>query len=335
MTQPPTPPCDLPPLEGEHTAQEAGRLDACLRDLLQRSHKATRKLISTGKVSVNGERVDRWEHKVKAGDTLSVVMSAPNPKRKEALGAQLVYQDDAIAVLNKPAGLLSAPSLDEDEPSALIAAHRLCRGPRRPRVVHRLDKDTSGLLMFSRTLPATRVLQGALERHEVRRLYRCVVQGEMQGEGGYISSGLVRDAGRGRRGSAPKSRRHHPLGPPPAEREVEGKWALTRYRVIERTSATTALEVELFTGRTHQIRIHLAELGHPIVGEWVYAPRPKSGPRLALHAAALRLRHPFSGEDLLFEAPWPRDLSRLRPIPRAWRGEEPTLKRMKRSEEDT
>lgn len=304
----------LPP----YSVSEDGRLDVSLRAQTLLSHKATRKLISTGKVLVNGAVQLRWEYPVRAGDLVSVNMLAPNPKKGEAFGATILYQDDALAVLSKPAGLLSAPAPSSDEPSALVAASRLCRGPRRPRVVHRLDKDTSGLLIFARTVPATRVLQEALKQHQVRRLYRCVVQGEVRGAGGYISSGLVRDAGRGKRGSAKGSRRHHPLGVPPTEREVEGKWALTRYQVIARSPHATALEVELFTGRTHQIRIHLSELGYPILGEHVYAPCHKLAPRLALHAAALRFTHPFSGEELIFEAPWPEDLKRLKPLPESW-----------------
>jgi len=306
--------------EAQSTQQvtEDGRLDAAVRSLYERSHKGARKLISTGKVWVNGTPQLRWEYPVRPGDELSLQMSAPNPHRNESFGATVLYQDDAIAIVSKPAGLLSAPAPSSDEPSALVAANRLCRGPRRPRVVHRLDKDTSGLLIFARTVPAARALQEALEHHMVRRLYRCVVRGEVRGEGGYISSGLVRDAGRGRRGSAQGSRRHHPLGPPPPAREVEGKWALTRYRVVARGPQTTALEVELFTGRTHQIRVHLSELGHPIIGEYVYAPRERHAPRLALHAAALRFKHPFSQEELLFEAPWPDDLARLKPLPSAW-----------------
>lgn len=305
---------DITPYE----VTEDGRLDASLRAQSSLSHKATRKLISTGKVLVNGAPQSRWEFPVRPGDLISVDMLARNPKKDEAFGATVLFQDDAIAVLSKPAGLLSAPAPSSDEPSALVAVNRLCRGPRRPRVVHRLDKDTSGLLVFARTIPATRVLQDALQHHQVRRLYRCVVRGEVQGEGGYISSGLVRDAGRGRRGSYKGSRRHHPLGPPPSTREVEGKWALTRYRVVARSPHATALEVELFTGRTHQIRIHLMELGHPILGEYVYAPCRTLAPRLALHAAALRFKHPFSGEELLFEAPWPADLRGLKPLPSRW-----------------
>ena len=299
-------------------AEETGRLDAALRAQLSLTHKAARRLISTGKVSVNGALALKWEAKVRRGDAITVEMNAPNPKRSESLGAVLVFQDDAIAVINKPAGLLSAPGPDEDEPSALIAANRLCRGPRRPRVVHRLDKDTSGLLVFARTIPAARVIQQGLQAHAVRRLYRCVVRGVVQGEGAYISSGLVRDAGRGKRGSAEGTRRRHPLGPPPPYREVEGQWALTRYRVVARGEESTALEVELFTGRTHQIRIHLAEIGHPILGEWVYGPCRRLAPRLALHAARLLLPHPFTGEQVTFDAPWPDDLSSVYPRPEGW-----------------
>lgn len=297
---------------------EDTRLDTSLRTQYELSHKAARKLISTGKVYVNQVLQQRWEFHLQAGDQVSVLMNAANPKKNESLGATLIYQDDALAVLCKPSGLLSAPAPSSDEPNALVAVNRLCRGPRRPRVVHRLDKETSGLLIFARTLPATRIIQDALKHHQIRRLYRCIVQGEVKGEGGYISSGLVRDTGQGRRGSAKGSRRHHPLGIPPSPREVEGKWALTRYRVITKTPHATALEIELFTGRTHQIRIHLSELGHPILGERVYAPCHKLAPRLALHAAALRFIHPFSDRELLFEAPWPDDLKRLKPLPQAW-----------------
>jgi len=299
-------------------AEAAGRLDAVLRAQLALTHKAARRLISTGKVRVNGALALKWETPVRRGDDLAVEMNAPNPKRSESLGAVLVFQDDAIAVLSKPAGLLSAPGPDEDEPSALVAACRLCRGPRRPRVVHRLDKDTSGLLVFARTIPAARALQRGLQAHAVRRLYRCVVRGVVLGEGGYISSGLVRDAGRGKRGSAEGTRRRHPLGPPPPPREVEGQWALTRYRVVARSEEATALEVELFTGRTHQIRVHLAEVGHPILGEWVYGPCRPLAPRLALHAARLLLPHPFTGEPMTFDAPWPGDLAGVYPRPQGW-----------------
>lgn len=308
-----------------------GRLDGSLRSHFRLSHKAARKLISTGKVSVSDELSLKWETPVKLGEVIVIDTNAPNPSKREALGATLIYQDQALAILSKSAGLLSAPGHDRDEDSALQAASRLCRGPRRPRVVHRLDKETSGLLMFARTVPAARRLQEMLRERSIKRVYHCIVRGVVQGKGAYISSQLVRDAGKGKRGSRFGSLKTRPLNksmpqePISVEKNIESgrpqprsQWALTRYKVMETHGAYTALEVEIFTGRTHQIRIHLSEIGHPIVGEWVYAPRQKREPRLALHAARLLLTHPFTNEELTFESPWPQDLRQHRGLERFW-----------------
>ena len=321
----------LPPKISYVKSPITGRLDAALRASYHLSHKAARKLISTGKVSVGEVPSLLWETPVSEGDVLTVNPTAPNPAKREALGATLVFQDEAIAVLSKPAGLLSAPGYDEDEVHALQAATRLCKGPRRPRVVHRLDKETSGLLIFARTIPSARRLQEMLQDKSVKRIYRCVVRGEVQGDGEYISSHLVRDAGRGKRGSLSRSLKRHSLrkqvpkephsmtaAPSDQISQPKSQWALTRYQVVARKNGYTALEVELFTGRTHQIRIHLSEIGHPIVGEWVYAPRKKRETRLALHAARLQFMHPFTDQELKFEAGWPSDLSSLTIVPKSW-----------------
>ena len=314
-----------------------GRLDAALRAMYALSHKAARRLITTHKVSVDGVGSHRWETQVSEGSLITINPNAPNLAKQKSLGAQLVFQNDAFAVLNKPAGLLSAPQRDSDEPSALQAASRLCKGPRRPRVVHRLDKETSGLLIFARTIPATRALQVQLQERDIKRVYRCIVRGEVKDDRGYLSSWLLRDAGKGKRGSRFKTfscTLHRPQRPELEEeseeqktqdrqrspyKQPQGQWALTYYKVVSRQRGYTALEVELFTGRTHQIRVHLAELGHPIVGEWVYGPRVKREPRLALHAARLDLTHPFAEKRLSFEAPWPDDLRAHPGVPRAWK----------------
>jgi 23S rRNA-/tRNA-specific pseudouridylate synthase len=314
-----------------------GRLDAALRAMYALSHKAARRLITTYKVSVDGVGSYRWETQVSEGSLITINPSAPNLAKQKSLGAQLIFQDDAFAVINKPAGLLSAPQRDSDEPSALQAASRLCKGPRRPRVVHRLDKETSGLLIFARTIPATRALQVQLQERDIKRVYRCIVRGEVKDDRGYLSSWLLRDAGKGKRGSRFKTfscTLHRPQRPEIEEeseeqkaldrqrspyKQPQGQWALTSYKVASRQRGYTALEVELFTGRTHQIRVHLAELGHPIVGEWVYGPRVKREPRLALHAARLDLTHPFAEKRLSFEAPWPDELQAHPGVPRAWK----------------
>ena len=296
----------------------SSRLDHLIRQVFTLSHKKARKLITSGKITVRGRVHTQWETKVNPNDWVEVNLNASNPKKKEALGAKLIYQDDALIVISKPSGLLSAPGHQSEDPSALQAAHRLCKGPRRPRVVHRLDKETSGLLIFPRTIPATRLLQEALQMRNNKRVYRCIVKGVVQEDGGYISSGLLRKTHKGRRGSAPKTFQTHSLSHLPSPREVEGQWALTAYKVIQRGLKSTALEVEIMTGRTHQIRIHLAELGHPILGEWVYASCRKQAHRLALHAAELHFEHPFSHKPLSFQASWPKELNRLQPLPKGW-----------------
>lgn len=307
-----------------------GRLDAALRSLYRLSNKGARKLISTGKVSVSEIVCEQWETPVAMGEKITVNPNAPNPSKRVALGASLIYQDSALAVISKPSGLLSAPGHDSDEESALQAASRLCRGPRRPRVVHRLDKETSGLLLFARTIPAARQLQLSIQERSVKRVYRCIVRGEINSKGAFIFSQLVRDAGQGKRGSLSGTLKQRSLNlsipqeptPQPMSDQlrphIKSQWALTRYRVIKQRAGFSALEVELFTGRTHQIRIHLAEIGYPIVGEWVYAPRVKREPRLMLHAARLSLPHPFKEEVLHFEAPWPDELSEHPGVPSDW-----------------
>ena len=326
---------DLPPLPTKLSTLPspiAGRLDTALRSMYALSHKAARRLITTHKVSIDGIGMDRWEAPVLQGSMITINPSAPNLSKNRALGAQLIFQDDALVVISKPAGLLSAPQRDSDDPSALQAASRLCRGPRRPRVVHRLDKHTSGLLLFARTIPAARALQALLQERTIKRVYRCIVRGEVSENRGYLSSWLLRDAGRGKRGSRDRTFKYSPphRRPEPEEQSQststqnssrprpQGQWALTYFQVVSRQQGFTALEVELFTGRTHQIRIHLSDLGHPIVGEWVYGPRVKREPRLALHAARLEFAHPFSQEQLCFEAPWPDELSTHSGVPGTW-----------------
>ncbi len=306
--------------EGKPSLSE-GRLDKILKDLYTLTNNQSRNAISTGKVFVNSEVSVKWEHLIKKGDIINFVLNAPNPRKKQALGAELFYQDSSIAVLLKPAGLLSAPSFDENEDHALKAVSRLCRGPRRPRVVHRLDKETSGLLVFSRTLPATQVMREAIDHKRVIRKYRCLVVGRPTPDEGMITSMILRNGGEQRRGSAKGTLKRYPIDAKPQMpqgEDVRGAWAITKYRVVAFSKGVSAVEVEILTGRTHQIRIHMSEIRHPILGEWVYAKERAKAPRLALHAAQLTFKHPFAENVLHFEAPWPDDLKECQPIPKHW-----------------
>lgn len=302
------------------TAPSADRLDRLVKQAFELSNKQARSAIHTGKVFVDEARITDIGHLVAAGATIRVDMAAPNPARTEPHGVQLVFRDEHLLVLSKPAGLLSAPVPDSEEPSALDAAQLLCKGPARPKVVHRLDRETSGLLAFARSVPAARALQAAIQDRSMHRTYACVLAGVPERPDGMITSMLVRDRGDGRRGSRAGSLRVRPINQPaPGPQPGSGRLAITRYRVITRRGDRVAAEVKLGTGRTHQIRIHLAEIGCPVLGERIYA-RDAGAPRQALHALRLAFLHPITGEPLRFMSPWPSDLAGVEPLVPGWRG---------------
>lgn len=296
---------------------EGLRLDAVLKRLCGLSNSRTRAAIASGKVFVNGERIFEEAARLPADAQLELRANAPNPVRTEPLGLRLVYRDEHLLVVDKPAGLVSAPIPDSDEQTALHAAKRLARSGR-PKNVHRLDKDTSGLLMFGLTAEATRALRHLIDNHEIHRVYRCVVSGVPKPPAAVVSSMLLRDTGEGKRGSRPSTFKVRPLGTPdPGPMPGYGKLAITRYQTLLARGERAALEVWLSTGRTHQIRIHLAELGCPVIGERVYAKVP-GAKRQALHAAKLSFQHPITREALSFASPWPDDLTELQPRPASW-----------------
>lgn len=299
-------------------ADEAGRLDATVKKGTPLSNNKARDAVRTGKVQLDGERVRDPAAWVQVGQTLHLDMAAPNPDRTEPFGLQLVYRDQHIVVVDKPAGLPSAPLPNDARPTALDGVKKMLRNAPGPKVVHRLDMRTSGLMVFARGVPAARKLRDMLDAHEVRRVYRCVVAGAPRYNSGLITSMLVKDAGQGRSGSRGNTLRTRPVGDPdPGPMPGPGKHAITRFWVRERAAGHAALEVELSTGRRHQIRIHLAEIGCPVLGEAVYA-RNGEAPRQALHSAVLELAHPRTGQPLRFESPWPNDLRMVTPIGKGW-----------------
>ena len=295
----------------DESAPKSGRLDSILRDLGAGGLKRARGLIETGKVFVDGRCQVDPATSIQAGQNIKLDWAAPNPQKKMPLGVRCVHIDDGLIIIDKPAGLLSTPTSDEERDTALSAARRLCRGGRPPLVVHRLDKDTSGLMVFARGNDMARRLRNLIEDREIERNYRCIVLGRPTPPSGLICSAILRDGGRGRRGSRRGSFDVKPSkATTPKPTTPHGKWAVTRYRTISSNDTYSALECSLETGRTHQIRIHLSELGCPIVGERVYA-RPHGNTRQALHAARLRLVHPLTESVLDFRSPWPEDLAVL------------------------
>ena len=301
------------------TVAEAGRLDRTVKIALECSNKQARRAIRTGQVMVGGARQLDPGFAVAAGDRVVLDMAAPNPARTEPFGLKLVHRDDWLIVVDKPAGLLSTPTGRGEEETALYGAQMLAGAGRAVKVVHRLDKNTSGLMVFARGVPMTRALRRIIDAGQLRRIYHCVVDGAPEQAEGLISSMLVRGTGRGYRGSRRGTLKVRPRTvPDPGPMPGSGKLAITRYRTVARNEQHAALEVKLSTGRTHQIRIHLAELGCPVRGERIYA-RSESAPRQALHAGRLSLPHPETGDILTFTCPWPADLARVGPVPGPWK----------------
>ncbi len=259
-----------------------------------------KRLLRSGKVWVDEQPACDPGMQLEPGAQVVVRMSGRPASRERAL-VEIVFIDSQLVVVNKPSGISTVP-YDKDERDTLIerlqAVLRARHGSSRDaslHVVHRIDKETSGLLVFARTQAALRILKHQFRLHTVQRRYEAVAHGLVKAV--TLDSRLVPNRGDGLRGSTDNPRL--------------GRRAITHVRPMRELRDSTLVECRLETGRTHQIRIHLAEAGHPLVGERVYQRRYRGtlieAPRLMLHAATLGLRHPSREEDLLFERPPPAD----------------------------
>jgi 23S rRNA pseudouridine1911/1915/1917 synthase len=296
------------------------------------SRSRLQSLIRGGRVHVNGSPA-RASQRLRPGDRVVVELPAPRDTRlvPEAMVLSVVFEDPDMLVIDKPAGLVVHPGAGVQRGTLVHALLHHCPaiadvgGEGRPGIVHRLDKDTSGLMVVAKSARAYRALIEAMRRREVQRVYRALVWGSPRTEAGVVEGLIGRDP-RDRKRMA-VLREAPDRGPVPRARKGPGKPARTRWRVVRRFGPVTELEVRLETGRTHQIRVHLAHLRLPVVGDPVYGGRPKkllstSGaerslagalldrlPRQALHAAELELVHPVSGQKLRFVSPVPPDFS--------------------------
>ena len=249
------------------------------------------------------------------GDGTKVEIRAGEAPRKDSAAGLIVHLDPEVAVVRKPAGILTVPFERDDRDTLLslarVAIRRIEKGGSPTlRAVQRLDKETSGLVVFARTVAAQRHLQEQLAAHTVLRRYVALVHGAA--EDAVYDTLLVPDRGDGLRGSWGVFQRGRAArGEPPAE----AREAVTRVTVLERFPNATRVACELETGRQHQIRIHLAEAGHPLVGETVYIRDWRGplipAPRPMLHAAVLGFVHPRTGKRLRFEEPVPEDFGRV------------------------
>jgi 23S rRNA pseudouridine1911/1915/1917 synthase len=285
------------------------RLDRWLADAVPALSRAKiQALIDAGHVRVDGAR-RKASHRVVAGERVDVDIPPPAPEElePERIALAVVHEDDHVLVLDKPAGLVVHPGAGHARGTlaAAVLAHAPqtagVGGPRRPGVVHRLDKETSGLLVVAKTPAAYEALTAQLAARTVSRVYRAVVHGRLAADRAVVDRPIGRD---------PRDRTRMAVRP-----SGQGRRAVTHLRVLERFAGFTYLEARLETGRTHQIRVHLASLGHPVAGDRVYgrrrAPLPVLLEGLALHAAALAFTHPVTGRRLEFTAPLPARIERL------------------------
>ena len=291
-------------------AHAGARLDRWLTEQhpeLSRARLQT--LIEAGHVRVDG-RVFKASHKLRGGETVEVEIPPPAPEElvPEPSVLPLVYEDEHVLVLDKPVGLVVHPGAGHARGTlaAAVLAHAPgiagVGGPRRPGIVHRLDKDTSGLLVVAKSKAAYDSLVEQLASRSVSRRYWALVHGRVTHAAGVIDKPI---------GRHPHDRVKMAVRP-----AGRGKRAVTRYRVLERFAHFTLLEVSLETGRTHQIRVHLADLGHPVAGDAVYGgkrrpPLPVAFEGHALHAVALSFAHPLTGRRMEFTAPLPLRMDRL------------------------
>ena len=278
---------------------------AAVREASAEAWTVVKRWVATGKVLVDGGVVTAIDHRLRGGERIEVRLAAPRPFDPAREGV-LVHDDPHVVVIDKPSGVSSVPYDDREGGTAMDlirgAWRRMgLRATETPlHVVHRIDKATSGLLMFGKSKRAEVGLGAQLRDHSCERSYLCVAHGVVTPR--RIESWLVTDRGDGIRGST-----QHPN---------QGKRAVTHVEVIERLRNATVCRIRLETGKTHQIRIHLAEQGHPLVGEEVYdrdflhhGGTMLAAPRMMLHAQTLGFLHPISGERLRFESAPPREIT--------------------------
>jgi len=293
----------IPP---EHAGR---RLDQSLAELLPEYSRSRLTLwIEADRVRVNDQAATR-KQKVWGGESV-VVEPEPLPEetshRAEAIALDIVYEDEDILVINKPAGLVTHPGAGNWEGTLLNALlHHTPQAAGLPRagIVHRLDKDTSGLMVVAKTLEAQTQLVRDLQARTVKRVYWAVARGIFERRSGDVEAPI---------GRHPTQRTRMAVV---SEDSPSGKPALTHWTVLEQFDQCAWVECRLATGRTHQIRVHLTHIGHPLLGDPVYGGRGRGGlpafHRQALHAVRLGLQHPRSGEPMEWEAPLPDDFQAL------------------------
>ncbi|AVG78073.1 23S rRNA pseudouridine(1911/1915/1917) synthase RluD [Pantoea ananatis] len=292
-------------------SQLGQRLDQTLAELFpDYSRSRIKEWILNQRVSVNGTVTDKPKEKVLGGERVTIDAEIEEEQRWEPqnIPLDIVYEDEDIIVINKPRDFVVHPGAGNPDGTvlnALLHHYPAIADVPRAGIVHRLDKDTTGLMVVAKTVPAQTHLVDTLQRREITREYEAVAIGTMTA-GGTVDEPISRHSTKRTHMSV------HPMGKP----------AVTHYRIMEHFRAHTRLRLRLETGRTHQIRVHMSHINHPLVGDPLYGgrPRPPKGAsedfittlrgfdRQALHATMLRLYHPISGIEMEFHAAIPQDM---------------------------
>lgn len=283
-------------------------LSACLEEF---SRSFIQKLFENGRITVDGEVCK--EKKTKAASGSVIVIDVPEPEKLEVeaedIPLNIVYEDSDVLVVYKPAGMVVHPAPGNYNGTLVNALMHHCgdelssiNGVIRPGIVHRIDKDTSGLLMVAKNDKAHNSLSQQLSEHSITRKYRAIVYSNIKEDEGTVDKPIGRDPSNRLRNAVTESNSRH---------------AVTHYRVLERFGNFTLIEAQLETGRTHQIRVHMAYLKHPLLGDELYGPvKNKNAAKLGakrqmLHAGVLGFVHPSTGEYMEFESPLPEDFEKI------------------------
>ncbi len=288
------------------TEQEAGqRADVALANILEVTRSNMQKLLDEGR-AVRKDKIVKANYKLRLGDEITFTLPEPQPLYvlEENIPLNIIYEDEDVIVLNKARGMVVHPAAGNYSGTLVNALLYHCRnlsginGVIRPGIVHRLDKDTSGIMICAKNDAAHVSLSKQIQEKTAQRTYIAIVRGNIKTDSGVIETLIARDKSDRKKMAVVKE---------------DGRNAVTEYEVLERFGKYTIVRCRLRTGRTHQIRVHLEYLGYPLVGDPKYSPMktPFAISGQALHSQTLEFVHPRTGERLHFEAPFPVDMQKI------------------------
>ena len=276
------------------------RIDAYLSEKEEYSRMAIQRLINDGKIIVNGKKI-KASYKVQNGDKIKIEEEKPKEIELKAqnIPLEVLYEDNDIIVVNKPKGMVVHPANGNPDGTLVNAIMAICKdslsgigGEIRPGIVHRLDKNTSGAIIIAKNDKAHIALSNQLKNHEIKKTYIALVRGIVKENNATINMPIARSKTDRKKMAVDKN----------------GKEAITHFKVLKRFDKCTLLEVNIETGRTHQIRVHLSHIGYPIIGDDVYSNGKNrwNVKGQCLHAKSLDFKHPITGKQIHIEAPLPK-----------------------------